>query len=92
MSLIIADEEFWRGAARIRDIADELMDIFTLYSKIINELTRKGLCDVAVNNVLVEKTNLLTQYKIKLSSYTMKIEENTNTFIANIDKADSFLY
>lgn len=92
MSLIVADEEFSRGASRIRDMSDELLDIFTLYGKIIDELTKKGICDVAVHNVLAEKVAALSGYADSLSNITDRIVNVTNDFIADIDEADSYLY
>jgi hypothetical protein len=92
MSLIVADEEFSRGASRIRDMSDELLDIFALYSKIIDELTNKGICSNSVQNVLAEKVTTLSGYSNLLSGITSRIVNETTDFIADIDEADSYLY
>jgi hypothetical protein len=92
MSLKVADEEFYRGAARIHDMSDELLDIFTMYGKIIDELKQKGICDVLVCNVLAEKVSTLSTYAELLTNISNKIVNNTNNFIYEIDDADSYLY
>ncbi|MDF2905337.1 MAG: hypothetical protein K0R34_658 [Herbinix sp.] len=92
MSLIVADEEFSRGASRIRDMSDELLDIFALYSKIIDELTQKGICSKSVQNVLAEKVTTLSGYADLLSGITNRIVNETTSFITDIDEADSYLY
>lgn len=92
MSLIVADEEFWRGAERIQDMSDEILDIFTLYSKIIFEIIEKGICDVLVYKVLVEKVTTINKYADLLSNISERIVNLTNDFITDIDEADSYLY
>lgn len=92
MSLIIVDEEFERGAKRIKDMSDEILNIFVCYSKAIQTLTMEGICDVAVNNVLSEKLEILDTYAKTLADISSSIVNHTNEFIDDIDEADSFLY
>lgn len=92
MSLKVADEEFWRGAERIRDISDELLDIFVLYEKIIHELIKKGICDVQINNVLLKKVDTLRKHAKSLENISDKVVALTYSFIDDIDQADSYLY
>jgi hypothetical protein len=92
MGFIIADQEFYRGASRIQEISDELLEIINSFGTIINHLLEEGICDVAVNNVLTEKTTALNSYAELLSGITCNIVEYTGNFIAELDDADSYLY
>lgn len=92
MSLVIADEEFERGAKRILDMSDELTDIFRTYSSIIQELLKKGICDTAINNVLTEKLETLEKYAKDFVEISTLIVDHTKTFLTDIDEADAYLY
>jgi len=92
MSLIIADEEFERGASRIHDMSEELLNIFASYAAVIRELKNEGICDVLVTNVLEEKVTTLNTYTDLLVNITDGMVKYTNDFISDIDDADSYLY
>lgn len=92
MSLIIADEEFERGAKRIQDMSEELNKIFCSYAEIIQELQKEGICDIAINNVLTDKVDALTSYAKEFTKVSAVLVEKTKTFLVDIDEADEYLY
>ncbi len=92
MGLIVADEEFERGAKRICDMSEELNEIFHSYSNAIQELRKEGICDTAINNVLSDKMDLLTAYTKEFTQVSTLLVKKTKAFLVDIDEADAYLY
>lgn len=92
MSLIVADEEFERGAIRIRDMSEELNEIFNTYSTIIQNLKKEGICDIAIDNVLTAKLDKLMSYGKEFNEISSFLVNKTENFLVDIDEADAYLY
>jgi hypothetical protein len=92
MRLIVADEEFERGAKRISDMSEELNEIFNNYSTVILELKKEGICDIAINNVLTAKLEKLMSYGKEFNEISAFLVKKTETFLVDIDEADAYLY
>lgn len=92
MSLIVADEEFERGAKRIGDISEELNEIFRSYSTIVQVLQKEGICDTAIDTVLADKIDTLTSYMVEFSTISALLTKKTKAFLKDIDEADAYLY
>lgn len=92
MSLIVADEEFERGANRILDMSEELKEILLSYSGIIDTLLKTGINDIAIDNVLSGKMETLTSYTKEFTEISASLVEKTKTFLVDIDEADAYLY
>lgn len=92
MNLMIADEEFERGAKRILDMSEELNDIFHIFALTIFKLRREGICDIAINSVLAGKVQSLTANANEFSQISAVLVDRTKAFLVDIDKADAYLY
>jgi hypothetical protein len=90
MGLIVADEEFFSGAARIQDISEELLEINSSFNKIIDKLISEGICDLLVNNHLIEIETSLSMLSSLLTEIASNIVEHTNCFINEIDDAEAY--
>jgi hypothetical protein len=92
MSLIVADEEFERGASRIFEMSEEIKEILLSYSKIIEALMKDGINDILIDNVLSDKMNTLSSYRKEFTEISASLVEKTKAFIEDIDEADAYLY
>lgn len=92
MGLIVADEEFFRGASRIQDMSEELLEINNSFNTIIDKLIIEGICDLLVNNQLLEMTASFEMLSSLLSEIASNIVEHTNSFINEIDDSEAYFY
>lgn len=87
-NVVIVDSEFITIARELSEGTDEIEEIIKKYKAIIENLTQKGIVDIAINNVLAAKVEKANDVIKQLTPIINEIYTKSINFIDDVAEKD----
>lgn len=89
--VVIVDSEFMTIARELSEGTDEIKDVIKKFKVILEDLTRKGIVDTAINNVLATRVEKADGVIKQLAPVINDIYTKSINFIDNVAEKDGLM-
>lgn len=90
--IIVNDDACMKAAQEYKNMADKFNTYLATYSDIIERILSDGISSGKVHNNLEEFSKSIDALKNQITDLSDTAEKCANGFVADMDKADSYLY